>query len=259
MLIDIGVNLSHRRFEADREQVLQRAWQAGLEALIITGTNLAHSQTALELTALDPDRLFATAGIHPHHASEFSPEVLIQLEILAQSPQVKAIGECGLDYNRDFSPRTSQRECFAQHVQLACRLGLPLFLHERDAYADLVAILDGFPALPPVVIHCFTGNLDQAQAYLERGFYLGITGWLCDDRRGQDLQAAVKGIPVERLMIETDAPFLTPRDLKPAPKGGRNEPMLLPHILNKLATLKGVSSQTLTPLLLNTTRQFFCL
>lgn len=257
MLIDIGVNLSHRRFETDREQVLERAWQTGLEAMIITGTNLEHSQSALALTALAPGRLFATAGIHPHHASEMSPAILTQIEALAHAPQVKAIGECGLDYNRDFSPRARQRECFEQQVDLACRAGLPLFLHEREAQADLLSILDGFAALPSVVVHCFTGNPAQAQAYLERGFYLGITGWLCDPRRGQALQAAAKAIPAERLMIESDAPFLMPRDLKPALKGGRNEPLVLGHILNTLAALKGLSSDELAATLQRTTRQFF--
>ncbi len=257
MLIDIGVNLSHRRFDADREAVLKRAWEAGLAAMILTGTNLEQSQAALELTALAPERLFSTVGIHPHHASECTPVSLQRLEKLSQSPQVKAIGECGLDFNRDFSPRAVQRDCFAKQLDLACRVGLPLFVHERDAHHDLLQILDDFQNLPPLVVHCFTGNAQQAMAYLERGFYLGITGWLCDTRRGHDLQAAVKVIPPERLMIETDAPFLMPRDLKPKLSGGRNEPAALGHILNALCELKGLSLQELEPILLANTQAFF--
>lgn len=235
MLIDIGVNLMHRRFHEDRETVITRAAEAGVQTLLLTGTSLNNSELAADY-ATGKTGLYATAGIHPHEAKNVSRDSIHRLRELAARPEVVAIGETGLDFNRDFSPRPVQESCFGKQVELACELNMPLFLHEREAHQRLMAILAGFgPALPKAVIHCFTGSEAELEAYLAAGYYIGLTGWICDERRGNHLTELVRRIPLDRLMLETDAPFLTPRDLRPKPQGGRNEPAFLPHILATVA------------------------
>ena len=237
-LIDIGVNLGHRRFEKDRRQVIERAQAAGVTRMILTGTSVQESVEALELTKAAPKALYATAGVHPHDASTCDEESVNALRKLAGHPNVVAIGECGLDFNRDFSPRPTQERVFAQQLALASELNLPLFLHERDATERFVAALDVFsPNYPPGVVHCFTGSRAALEAYLVRGFHIGVTGWICDERRGAALQELVAHIPLERLLVETDAPYLPPRDMQPRPK--RNEPAYLPHIVGVIARCMG--------------------
>jgi len=242
-LIDIGVNLAHRSFGSDRLDVIRRAQQAGVRVLIATGTSVAGSREALELAQHGAHRgvVFATAGVHPHDSGRCDDAAFRQLRELAQHSEVVAVGECGLDFNRDFSPRPVQQRIFAAQIELAIELGKPLFLHERDAHPTLLEILDRYRdkargTLPvPAVVHCFTGQPQALHDYLDRGFYIGITGWICDERRGRELQGLVSQIPLERLMVETDAPFLMPRDLRPKLAAGRNEPCTLPHITSTIA------------------------
>lgn len=235
-LIDIGVNLEHRSFERDRDAVVARALAAGVKAMVLTGTTLRSSQAVQGLAQQRPGVLYATAGIHPHNARDWNPETLQALQKLAEHPSVVAIGECGLDFNRDFSPRPQQEAAFVDQLELACQRQMPVFMHERDAHDRFVAILRAYrPRLKAGVVHCFTGDFQALKAYLELDLHIGITGWICDERRGQDLRKLVHLIPADRLMLETDAPFLTPRDLKPAPHQGRNEPAFLPHILQTVA------------------------
>jgi TatD DNase family protein len=239
-LIDIGVNLTHRSFANDWEAVVDRAAAAGVAPLILTGTSLRGSQAAADLARRRPGRLFSTAGVHPHDARNCTPATLTTLRELVALPEVVAIGECGLDYNRDFSPRPVQDRWFVAQVELACDLRLPLFLHERDAYARFMALLTPYQAmLPPAVVHCFTGSAAELDAYLDFGCYIGITGWICDERRGRHLRDLVSRIPLNRLMLETDAPFLTPRTIQPPPAHGRNEPALLPAVLTAVAAALG--------------------
>jgi TatD DNase family protein len=228
-LVDIGVNLAHRRFDADRDEVIARAAAAGVKRLVITGTNLAASRRALELARVLPGALYSTAGIHPHEARNASPEALAELRALAQQPEVRAVGECGLDFDRDFSPRPQQEETFEAQLELASALGKPVFLHERAAHARFVSILARWrPRLTAAVLHCFTGTAAELDACLALDMHIGITGWINDERRGLGLRDVVARIPADRLMIETDAPFLTPRDADPQPRDRRNEPALLP-------------------------------
>lgn len=239
-LVDLGVNLGHRSFADDREAVIERALAAGVRRMIVTGTNVASSRDALALARRRPGVLYATAGVHPHDAARADGRAKAALRELAAAPEVVAIGECGLDYDRDFSPRPIQRTCFEGQVELAIELGLPLFLHERDASADFAAILDALGPRPEgVVVHCFTGDGPTLDRYLGRGYAIGVTGWICDERRGVHLQELVRRIPAERLLVETDAPFLTPRDLRPRPARGRNEPAFLPHVLRRIAAARG--------------------
>lgn len=239
-LIDIGANLGHDSFDHDLDAVLQRARDAGVAQLIVTGASREGSPKALQLAQAHPGVLFATAGVHPHHASEYTEECDAELRALHRHPEVVAVGECGLDYFRDFSPRPAQRRAFERQLQLAADTGKPLFLHQRDAHADFMAQMREFDGrLGPAVVHCFTGTRAELFDYLDRDWYVGITGWLCDERRGQHLRELVKHIPAERLLIETDAPYLLPRTVKPQPSHRRNEPMYLAHIVAELARDRG--------------------
>jgi TatD DNase family protein len=239
-LVDIGANLAHDSFDADRAEVIARARAAGVARMVVTGSTLASSVAAVAL-ARDDDGLYATVGVHPHHATEVDAASLASLADLARQPGVVAVGECGLDFYRDFSPRDTQETAFRLQLELAMQTGLPVFLHQRDAHDPFLAILDECgPRLPAGVAHCFTGGPDELGAYLDRGLYVGITGWICDERRGDALRTAARFLPLDRVMIETDAPYLLPRDLQPKPRTRRNEPMHLPHVLDTLARLMDI-------------------
>ena len=257
-MIDIGLNLSNPQFDADRDAVVQRARQAGVEALILTGTDLAESQAAARLASLWPGYAFSTAGVHPHDARHWDASSGDTLRQLALLPQVVAIGECGLDFNRDFSPHPAQETAFSAQLELAAELQLPVFMHCRDAHARFVALLEPWlPRLPAAVLHCFTGNGDELAECLALGLHIGITGWVCDERRGEELRALVPRIPADRLMIETDAPYLLPRDLSPKPKSRRNEPAFLAHIAATIADLRGEPVEQLLRHTRATSRAFF--
>jgi len=239
-LIDIGVNLVHDSFDHDRDALIERAHAAGVRRMVITGSSLESTRAAIELVKGDPQRFRCTAGVHPHHAAELDDARLERIAALAQQPQVVAVGECGLDYFRNFSPRAAQLEAFQAQLELAARLRKPVFLHERDAHDDFLAILREYrPRLSGGVAHCFTAGLEQARAYLDLDLYIGITGWICDERRGLHLREVVRHIPAARLLVETDAPYLLPRDLQPKPHSRRNEPMYLPHVLAAIAAARG--------------------
>ncbi|SEO53161.1 TatD family hydrolase [Aquisalimonas asiatica] len=257
-LIDIGVNLTSDAFKADRDAVITRAREAGLEALIVTGTSARESEKAEALTREHTDTLYATAGVHPHGAKGYGQDAATTLRALAQSPGVVAIGETGLDFNRDFSPRPAQETAFTRQLELAAELGLPVFIHQRDAHDRLRAILAEYrDHLVDAVVHCFTDTRQALWDYLDMDLHIGITGWLCDERRGRELQEIVGDIPAERLMIETDAPYLVPRDLRPKPDKGRNEPAFLPHIAAAVAHHRGESVEVVSATTTANARRFF--
>jgi len=238
--IDIGINLAHDSYDGDREAVLARARAAGVVQMVVTGATLAGSLRALTLAREHPGRLFATAGVHPHHASDLDDDaVLAELAALARHPEVVAVGECGLDYFRNFSPRAAQQQAFHRQLELALEIGKPVFLHQRDAHDDFLAILREHAGAWRGVAHCFTGSGEQLRSYLELGLAIGITGWICDERRGAHLLALMPQIPAERLLLETDGPYLLPRDLTSKPASRRNEPAYLPHIAATVARARG--------------------
>jgi TatD DNase family protein len=241
-LIDIGLNLANHRFAHDWQQVVAAAHAAGVERFILTGTSLGISRQVAALSEqMAPHTAYFTAGVHPHYSAELNPAVVAALRQLLGHPNAVAVGETGLDYNRDLAPRAVQRAALEAQVELACTLGKPLFLHEREAAADLLAILGNAGArLPRCVVHCFTGDAAVARQYIERGFYLGITGWVGQARRNQDLLQALACIPPERIMLETDAPYLTPPGFKGL-VAGRNEPAALPRVAELLALARGVA------------------
>jgi len=241
-LIDIGSNLTHDSFAPDRDAVMARALDAGVRRQVVTGTDGASSNQAAALAALHPAVLSSTAGIHPHHARSFDAPLRDRLSELLRRPVVVAVGECGLDYYRNFSPPDAQRAAFVAQLEIAAAAGKPVFLHQREAHADFVAILKDFRgALTGGVAHCFTGGRTELEDYLTLDLHIGVTGWVSDERRGQSLREAVPHIPGGRLMLETDAPYLLPRDLLPRPKSRRNEPKFLPHIAAAVAQLRGES------------------
>ena len=256
--VDIGVNLLDAAFDRDRDQVLERAWSAGISQMILTATDIEDCTAVQTLCASDPQRLFCTAGVHPHSARHWSTSAAGELKRLAQADCVRAIGECGLDYNRDFSPRPEQRKALEQQLELAVELGYPVFLHEREASDTLVAILRDFrDQLPAAVVHCFTADKSALYGYLDLDLHIGITGWICDERRGTHLQPLVRDIPAGRLMLETDAPWLLPRTLSPRPKDRRNEPAFLPEVAAMVARCRGESLEQLAAHTSTTARDFF--
>jgi TatD DNase family protein len=257
-LIDIGVNLAHDSFDADREAVMQRASKAGVAQMVVTGSSEEATRQAIALSQDHAGVLFATAGVHPHHAADLTTDTLPALQALARDEHVVAVGECGLDYFRDFSPRDLQRRAFGWQLELAIATGKPVFLHQRDAHDDFIAILREH-GVKRGVAHCFTAGEEERDAYLELGLHIGITGWINDERRGLHLREVVRGIPADRLMIETDAPYLLPRDIKPAPKTRRNEPAFLPHVVLAVAAAKNEEPAVIARQTTAAARQFFAL
>ncbi len=183
--------------------------------------------------------------MHPHHAKTFDLQVRAELGALLRQPHVVAVGECGLDYFRNLSPPDAQRATFIAQLEIAAAAGKPVFLHQRDAHGDFAAILRDFRAvLTGGVAHCFTGGRAELEDYVALDLHIGVTGWVSDERRGQSLREAVPHIPADRLMVETDAPYLLPRDLDPRPASRRNEPCYLPHVVRAVAHLRGESFNT---------------
>ncbi|MGA9574882.1 MAG: TatD family hydrolase [Lysobacterales bacterium] len=257
-LIDIGCNLTHDSFDTDRSEVIEAAFNAGVSQMIVTGASAEGSREALQLARQWPRQLFATAGVHPHRASTYDGETDRLLRELAAQPDVVAIGETGLDYFRDLSPRQVQQSSFEQQIQIAIDTGLPFFLHQRDAHEDFIAMLKAHrDQLNEVVVHCFTGSKSELHECLDLDCHIGITGWICDERRGTHMKEYMVDIPSDRLMIETDAPYLKPRNLRPKIKSHRNEPRLLPWILGTLAACRNESPEALAEITTRNARAFF--
>lgn len=257
-LIDIGANLTHESFARDLPEVLQRATDANVGRMIVTGTSVAATRAAIDLHRENPQRLFATAGLHPHHAAELSPSVLEELRELARRPGVVAVGECGLDYYRNFAPREAQISAFRALLEVAVACGKPVFLHQRDAHSDFISILREFRSdLVDGVAHCFTGQANELEDCLELDLAIGITGWICDERRGLHLLPMMPMIPAHRLMIETDAPYLVPRSLRPQPAGRRNEPAFLVEVATTVARARGETLEQLALTSTATAQSFF--
>jgi len=257
-LIDIGVNLTGKSFHKDLPLVIERAISSGVTKMIVTGTNIEHSEAAIKLTEDYPGVLYTTVGVHPHHAKECDSSTISVLEQMAQHPNVVAIGECGLDFNRNFSPEDTQLKWFESQLELASDINLPVFLHQRDAHADFIKILNRWRSkLVNAVAHCFTGNKEEVKDYLDMDMHIGVTGWICDERRGQSLQQAVEVIPQNKIMLETDAPYLLPRDLNPKPKDNRNEPSYLPHICEAVAYYRNEDADQLAEVTTETVINFF--
>ena len=257
-LIDIGANLCHESLFKRLDEVIDRALEKDVTRMIVTGSDVPSSEQALELTTQYDGILFGTAGIHPHHAASVTKDDFSVITELAHHPRVYAVGETGLDFNRDFSPRADQEKVFEQHIELAIETGKPMFLHERDAFERFHPIIKQYrDSLSSVVVHCFTGSKEALFAYLDLDLHIGITGWVCDERRGQHLLPLISEIPEHRLMIETDAPYLLPRNIRPKPKSRNNEPAYLPWVVEKLSECTGKSIEQIASQTTLTSESFF--
>lgn len=257
-LIDIGANLAHKSFDDDRDEVLARAVEAGVRHIIITGSSDDSNVAALQLAKTSQHKLFSTAGMHPHHASDYNTKSDVLIRKLIEDERCVAVGECGLDYFRNLSPRNAQIEAFESQLEIAIDTGSPVFLHQRDAHDDFVDILEPrLPKLSRAVAHCFTGESESLREFVALGLYIGITGWICDERRGAHLKDIVSAVPDDRLMIETDAPYLLPRTIKPKPKSRRNEPAYLPEVLRSVAEARGQTLEHVATITTANAKRFF--
>lgn len=257
-MIDIGINLVDDQFKGKELEILARAKEVGVKKMILTGSSIEGSKQSLVMAKQHPNVLYATAGVHPHDAKLYTEQSTRELEQILANEEVVAIGECGLDFDRNYSEPNDQYHAFEAQLQLAERVDLPLFLHERAAHKEFLHLMKQYETLiPKSVVHCFTGDKDQLKAYLDAGFYIGVTGWVCDLKRGMDLREALKYMPLDRLMIETDSPYLLPKNLKPKPKSRTNEPMYLPFIADEIATIMGVETPMFLQQVQKNTEQFF--
>lgn len=261
-MIDIGANLTAPAFDADRPEVITRARDAGVYDIVVTGTDLVSAAAAADLAA-GQEGLWSTAGVHPHDAKSVAAGWLETVETLAARDEVVAVGEAGLDFHRNYSPPDAQREVFAAQIQLAVRLDMPLFVHDRDSAGETARLLAAHHAVPErVVIHCFTGSRADLDAWLDAGYYVGITGWICDERRGGELRELAPLIPDARLLIETDAPYLLPRTMPrrgpDAPvHGRRNEPGFLPWVAREVARCRNTTPEEIGALTARNARRLF--
>jgi TatD DNase family protein len=255
--IDIGINLTNKQFYNEHDEIINRALDNGVEHMILTGTSVRGSKESAEIAEDYPEILFSTAGIHPHDAKSFNNESSNELRKLLKQNHVISVGECGLDFDRDFSPRPIQEKCYCAQLELAIEVDKPLFLHERSAFKRFNEITDEYLSkLPKAVVHCFTGTLGEAKTYLDKGFYLGFTGAISDEKRFKHLEDVIKYIPLDRMMIETDAPFMLPKNM-PRIQNRRNEPSFLPYVAQTIAKLKKVSISEVADETTEVTRKFF--
>ena len=245
--IDIAVNLLSSRLIADIDTIINNAAEHHVSPLIVIGSNITESIDSALLCEKYPQKIYSTAGIHPHHASSWDDNSATAIKQLVASNHVVAIGECGLDYNRDFSPREQQRSAFIAQLDIAVELQMPVLMHCRDAHEDFIHIVRQYrERLPAAVLHCFTGTKNELLAYIDLDLHIGVTGWVCDERRGKELASIVPLIPNNRLLVETDSPYLLPRSMRPKPKSSKNLPQYLPYIVEYIAALRGQKFEELS-------------
>ncbi len=255
--IDIGINLTNKQFYNEQEEIINRALDNGVEQMILTGTSVRGSKESAEIAEDYPEILFSTAGIHPHDAKSFNNESIHELRKLLKLEQVVSVGECGLDFDRDFSPRSIQEKCYRAQLELSIEVNKPLFLHERSAFKRFNEITDEYLSkLPKAVVHCFTGTLEEAKIYLDKGFYLGFTGAISDQGRFKHLEKVIKYVPLDRMMIETDAPFMLPKNM-PRMQSRRNEPSFLPFVAQTIANVKKISISEVADVTTEVAKSFF--
>lgn len=255
--IDIGINLMNKQFNKDRKEIVERALKNGT-GLIITGTDLESSRDAIDfIKEKNYKNVWCTVGVHPHNADLVDgPYLSNLLDLISRNKDiVVAVGETGLDYDRMYAPINEQKKTFADMRNTAASFKLPMFLHERAAEEDFVKLMKiQRPLCSNSVVHCFTGNKNTVYRYLQMGFMVGITGWICDNRRNKDLIEAVKIIPLDRILVETDAPYLTPLGLG-LPR--RNTPDNLRYVIEKIAEIKKIDANELERITLENTVKLF--
>jgi TatD DNase family protein len=258
-MIDIGANLSNTQFAHDLPHVINNALANNVSALILTSTNFETYQSNLEIISKYQSDIYirTTYGLHPHSIEDHSL-IFENFESSLLNSNVVSIGEFGLDYFRMNQPKENQQNIMEQILDIAYKNEhLSLFLHERESFKDFHAILHNFKGNNKSVVHCFTGTKEQAKAYLDLGCYIGITGWISDSRRNHDIQEALKYIPLDRLMIETDSPYLTPCNMPT--KIRRNEPAFLKYIVQSISHIKKIDESDIITNTINNSVDFFSL
>jgi len=244
MLVDTHTHLNHPQFADDWKEALKRAKSVGIEVVINVGYDILSSEKAISQCSdapSDGSAVFASIAVHPHEAKNWNENTARALALLAQYPSVIAIGEIGLDFHYDFSPRGDQFRAFEEQLELAWQLNLPVILHIREAHPDALAIVKNFGKPFQGVAHCFTGTWDEARAWLDFGFYIGITGVVTFKRKAENVKEVAAKTPLDHLLIETDAPYIAPEPHR----GKRNEPAFLPVIAEFVAGLKGIPAEQL--------------
>ena len=238
-MFDIGANLTSSHFSDDLDSVLDESFEAGVKKICITSSNLQDVRNAKKITERNKN-LYYSVGFHPHNAKDFKIEFLKDMSVYLNDPKAICLGEMGLDFNRNFSSKEEQILCFESQLSLANSISKPLFLHQRDAHEEFLSVLDNHKLNQKLIVHCFTGNLSELEDYLKRDFYIGITGWVCDLKRGLDLRECINHIPQEKLLIETDSPYLSPRK-----KIRRNEPKFLIDVAEEVARLRQQTKESI--------------
>ncbi len=254
-IFDSHCHLDDRSFDEDLNATIQRAHQADVSAMMVVGIDGPSSRKAAAIAA-QSEGIISSVGVHPHDAAKCSETLLKALETMAANPKVRAWGETGLDYNRMYSPREDQERCFIRQLELGAQLNLPMIFHERDSRGRFLEILRAYwsPGRSGVV-HCFSGSASDLKAYLDLGLYIGITGIVTIKSRGKELRRMIPSIPDDRLLVETDAPYLTPTPERN--KHRRNEPAFVRTVLFKLAEVRGQTAETLADTVWNNTCRLF--
>ena len=255
---DIACNLSSQRFDGKRDFVIKHALENNVKKIAIICSSIQEVERIHNLNLRFKDTTCFTIGTHPHYANQFSEKDINELNLLCQKYQPDAIGETGLDFFRNLSSVNEQKFAFQEQIKIAIEFNLPLFLHQRDAHEPFLEILDEYISeIDKGVVHCFTGTKKQLFDYLDRGLWIGLTGWICDHRRNKALRSAIKHIPLDKLMIETDCPYLIPKNLENKIMGNTNLSGYLSHILKDIAELIGRDEEDLSLQIFENSLKFF--
>ncbi|MFW6266280.1 MAG: TatD family hydrolase [Halanaerobiales bacterium] len=251
-LIDSHAHLDFSRFNKDRNKVIERAFTGGIEYIVNIGADLKSSQNSIELSR-EYDKIYATVGVHPHDADMVDLSLLKKLNKMAQNSKVVAIGETGLDYYYDNSPRQEQRRAFRAQLRIAADLKLPVVIHSREAFDETLNILKEEKADDiDYVLHCFAGDKSTAKKAIKMGLYLSFGG-LITFRNLHNLREVAKDVPLDKILIETDSPYLTPEPYR----GKRNEPLYVKYVAQKLAEVKGITAEKVAEVTSNNAKEFY--
>jgi len=252
---DIGANLTHESFKKDLDMVIKEAKLNKVKKICITSTTVEDTKISLKISEKEQDFFITTCGIHPHYADTFKESNIKEIKQLSEHTSVKAIGETGLDFNRNFSKKENQILCFKSQIEIAQELNLNLFLHQRDAHKDFMNCFNNVDLKVNAVVHCFTEDKEKFYEYLDRGFWIGFTGWICDPVRGKHMIDLISNMPLDRIMIETDSPYLMPKNLKI--KGRRNEPKFIVEVAKRIASLQNKSLEDISQIFFENSLKFF--
>jgi len=257
-LFDIACNFSSERFDNDLEMVIDRAIKENVNKFLVVSASIKEFDKVYKIYQKHSENCLFTIGTHPHHAKEFDASSSKLMTELVNNFQPNSIGETGLDFFRNISSYEEQIFAFEEQIKISIQSSKPLFLHQRDAHKDFIKLIKPYKNdIKKAVVHCFTGTQEELDDYLELGFHIGLTGWICDERRNVDLRKSLKNIPIDKLMIETDCPYLIPRNLNNKPKSNRNEPAYLPHIANEIALLMNIDKDKLIDITYKNSINFF--